>query len=260
MDLTEATHFDYKLSERHPWETARLNVIYKLLEAYSPSIDDSHLNILDLGCGDTFIAENLSGRFINSKIYAIDNAFNEKYINELNIKYRAKSIIISNSTDIINEEIHIILLLDVIEHIEDDVAFLKDLLSKPFITENTKIFITVPAYNSLFTSHDIFLKHYRRYNNKTLIHNLNDAGLNVAASGYFFSFLLLPRILQKLKEKILKPDVKQEEGIGNWNKGNLLSSLIKNILLTDFLITDLFNKIGLKIPGLSNFAVCKKSV
>ncbi|KAI4452578.1 hypothetical protein C823_007162 [Eubacterium plexicaudatum ASF492] len=41
------------------------------------------------------------------------------------------------------------------------------------------ILITVPAFQNLFSLHDIQLKHFRRYNYKSLYHVLDQAGYKI---------------------------------------------------------------------------------
>ena len=70
-------------------------------------------------------------------------------------------------------------MFDVLEHIEDDCATLSNLKRK--LSDNGHIFITVPAYNWLWSEHDEINHHKRRYSkysldlisllNKTIINN-----------------------------------------------------------------------------------------
>ena len=117
--------------------------------------------------------------------------------------------------------------------------------------------ITVPAFQSLFMQHDHFLGHFRRYTNKTLKNRLEAAGMTVSKTGYFFFSLIIYRSLELLKERLSK---KQEaQGIGNWDKGKTLSRIMYSILIMDFFIFRLLAMIGIKTPGLSNYAICQKS-
>ena len=55
----------------------------------------------------------------------------------------------------------VVIMMDVLEHIEDDYAILKEIRSA--ISSNGHYFITVPAFMSVWSSHDVYLGHYRRY-------------------------------------------------------------------------------------------------
>ena len=88
----------------------------------------------------------------------------------------------------------IILAMDVLEHIKEDHAALKEWRNT--LKPDGLLLITVPAFQHLWSSHDIFLGHYKRYNNKSLNDLANSAGLEaVRIHLYFFfyiSFSLFP--------------------------------------------------------------------
>lgn len=83
-----------------------------------------------------------------------------------------------------------VLLLDVLEHFEDDSSFLNLLYHK--IDEGGVLLITVPAYRCLWSSEDDYAKHYRRYTEKELKRKSEEAGFGVLYAGYFMQFLFLP--------------------------------------------------------------------
>ena len=121
--------------------------------------------------------------------------------------------------------------------------------------------IAVPAFQSLFCSHDDFLGHYRRYTNKSLKVNLAEAGLNVFKIGYFFFSLLPIRIIEVIKESIIKPSSKiNATGLTKWEGSKTKSIFLKNILLLDISIAFTLKKIGINMVGLSNYAICRRSV
>ncbi|MDE7312173.1 MAG: hypothetical protein K2N87_11245 [Eubacterium sp.] len=82
------------------------------------------------------------------------------------------------------------LLLDVLEHIEDDVGFLK--LMRQKLVPGGKILLTVPAFQVLWSSEDEAAGHYRRYTARQAEEAALKAGFTVLYSNYFFGFLFLP--------------------------------------------------------------------
>lgn len=259
MDLREVKGRQGKELKRHPWELARAEVIHHQLKN---QLKASNFNsILDLGCGDTFLVEFLAQKFSHIQFYAIDIAFTDEQLQYLKSTVPPNVSVYKTLDELKVENLvfDAVLLLDVIEHIEDEISFLKEVKSKSFISENTKFLITVPAYQSLFCSHDTFLGHYRRYTNKLLKGRLNQAGFVVDSKSYFFTMLLLPRILQVIKEKITPPSM-ETTGLVEWEAGKLKTDTIKNILYTDYRLNQILNKLSIKLPGLSNLAVCHPSV
>jgi len=86
-------------------------------------------------------------------------------------------------------------MFDVLEHIEDAAAFLKEIhrVMKP----GSLLFLTVPAHHWLFSKHDIALGHYRRYSKSSLQRELNLAGFKTLEVRYFFASLIFPAFLMR---------------------------------------------------------------
>jgi SAM-dependent methyltransferase len=262
MDLREIKKRDELIiQKRHPWEIARVNVVKDLLKRNFSHYDGKA--ILDIGCGDTFVVEELALYLKNSDFYAIDTAFTDEVMEVYRNKISNPNIHLFKSLEeallVIQKEVALITLLDVVEHIEDDIQFLSNLSKSNFMTNETEILITVPAFQSLFCSHDTFLGHYRRYTNGLLQKHIEKSGLKKVSAGYFFSSLLLPRVFQVWKEK-LSPDENQTTGLVEWNGSKAKTKFISNILFFDYKIGRFFKYFGLNIIGLSNYMICKKSV
>ena len=58
-------------------------------------------------------------------------------------------------------EVDGVLLADVLEHVEDDAAFVEDIVAS--LKPGGMLFITVPAHQFLWSHHDVVLGHLRRY-------------------------------------------------------------------------------------------------
>jgi len=84
-------------------------------------------------------------------------------------------------------------LFDVVEHIEDDLKFLKGVHET--LAPDGLVFITVPAFTLLWSSEDVHAGHFRRYRLSQLRALLQKAGFRVEFSSYFFCPLALPIFL-----------------------------------------------------------------
>jgi hypothetical protein len=263
MDLKEIAL--NKSKQRHPWELARIKVVTYFIQKLIASNKKKKITILDVGSGDTFLIKELSRVFGNAFFFAVDIGYDAEYILNANREFKIQNLNITVFNNLQSAEeaaggsVDLVLLLDVIEHVSNDIEFLKTVSASPVITNDTLFLITVPAYQSLFSNHDVFLGHYRRYNNKLLATNISKANLKTNEIGYFFTFPLVFRFFQKLKEKIFTPK-NNATGIGNWKGGKFSSNLLLWMLQKDFLISSSLMKMKIKLPGLSNFAICKKSV
>ncbi len=80
------------------------------------------------------------------------------------------------------------LLLDVIEHVEDDVGLVRQYADK--VAPGTRFIVTVPAFMWLWSDHDLFLEHFRRYTLEGIENVIRAGGLTVERGCYFYGFLL----------------------------------------------------------------------
>jgi hypothetical protein len=78
--------------------------------------------------------------------------------------------------------------LDVIEHIEDDRAFLEQLIVA--LDPGTTVIITVPALQRLWSQWDVSLGHHRRYDRRSLRALLASLPVDVVEVSYLFPELV----------------------------------------------------------------------
>jgi len=262
MDLVEARQRGFTAATRHPWELARLEVVRRLIDG-SVGLGPGAA-VLDVGCGDTFVVEQLAATYPAAAFHAVDTAFTDDLIAHYRAHLQAKNVFVSSSLDTIalppGQRISLILLMDVLEHIADDHGFLTQLLAHPALSADTRVLITVPAYQALFCSHDKALGHYRRYSNDQVRHLLERSGLAPLELGYFFSSLVPMRVVQVMKERLVGvPEGTETTGLVTWKGGSTTTAVLKNLLILDSRVSAALGRLGLTVPGLSNFAVCRKS-
>jgi SAM-dependent methyltransferase len=234
---------------RHPWEIARvLHIIKMLKDIKSPNIPFS---VLDIGCGDCYVASKLKEQFPFVNYSGIDTSLTE----ELVVKKRKENIWVTNSWSDINEQKYdLILLFDVLEHVKNDSVFLNEVTEK-FMSENSYSLITAPFHRFLFGNHDIFLGHFRRYNFFTFRKLSKESNLEIIKQGQFFFMPFLLRIAQKTAQILFykNDDTSNKQGVGYWKSNGLVTALIVKMLILDFTIFSFF-------PGLSGYIICKKLV
>jgi len=244
MDIKEQKRINAKEFHRHPWEMIRLEFIINILKnVYRNNSFPS--SILDIGAGDLYISELLSNYFLSSKIVSVDTAYEHCF--------DSGRVHVVNSMDSVpNDRYSLILLLDVLEHIDDDVGFLSSLV-KRFSSSNTIFLIAVPLHPSLFSEHDINLGHRRRYTYSELLSRMEETGLNIINSGNLFSSLFIFRMLQVIFGKVfrkLRPGYKGSSfaDVAAWNHSALLTTIVRTLLRFDV-------KIANKLPGLSGYVL-----
>jgi len=242
MDLTEKT----ANSNRHPWELSRAHCILNLIKQYTLS------SVADIGAGDRFFASKLKAA-VCGNVYAIDTGYGEEPETAGGIHC------LNNISQLHRIEDGAVVLMDVLEHVENDSVFLRDTLEK--ISSGGLVVITVPSFQFLFSDHDKFLKHLRRYNKKQLLTLMRSNNLNVERCHYFYTSLFFIRMLSLLTKKTGKKNsLDKVNGIGTWrfNEKHIITRAVYTILNIDFSVCCFCAKFNIYLPGLSLLAVCRK--
>ena len=248
MDLRESNQSN---ANRHPWELARATALRDIVET---CITPRPRSILDIGCGDGYLIDALfsAGECV---INAIDVHMTEMQRNEI-AKIRPR-VLFHNSYQTLGGSKHdLITMFDVLEHIEDDAAFLRETIHR-FAEPGGGIFLTVPAFQFLFSSHDLFLKHCRRYSQARLLAVLGQLGVQVTASGYLFGGLLPVRTAAVLLERLFGASGSSGHGVGRWRQGAIITNIIKGVLDADNCFLTRLSRMGITLPGLTVWALCK---
>jgi SAM-dependent methyltransferase len=146
-----------EMEEKHWWFVGRRRLVRRVLEhAVAPS---SEKLVIDVGCGTganiAFLDQDYTGLGIDSNALAIESARR---------RFPDTEFLCGVAPNVAGErwqQARAILLMDVLEHIEDDFLFFSQLLAD--LTPGTHVLITVPALRSLWSPHDLAFGHYRRY-------------------------------------------------------------------------------------------------
>ncbi len=126
-------------------------------------------------------------------------------------------------------------LFDVLEHIKDDVSFLKTLSG--LLIQGGRLYLTVPAHQVLWSVVDENAGHYRRYTIKSLSKILSHAGFDVEFASYFFVLMVVPIIFFRSIPSLL--GLRKSRDVEDY-KGELAhSSVFVNRLLSRLLSIEL---------------------
>jgi len=98
----------------------------------------------------------------------------------------------------------VVAVLDVVEHVEDDLAMMTDLAKR--MDPGASLVVTVPALQWAFSSWDTELGHYRRYSRPQVRRLLERAGFDVADVAYLFPEMLPMLLIRKLR-RVRRTDV-----------------------------------------------------
>jgi hypothetical protein len=143
------------------------------------------LTIIDIGSGSGFFAYELEktlGAAI-AKVWLVDIGYSEAEMAPTRgAKVEMVHDVPMNVTD------GLFIMMDVLEHLPDDLAMLQRVKASA-VGDNNHFFITVPAFQSLWSGHDVFLEHYRRYTIPMLSGVLHKAGFRRIRNYYLYGAL-----------------------------------------------------------------------
>ncbi|MBY0371225.1 hypothetical protein K2X33_11100 [bacterium] len=255
MDLRELA-ITQTTAGRHPWESARADAVEFLLRQAGVQ---PQTRILDFGCGDSFLVSHLGKCFGMEQVSAIDRAFTPEVKISLHKQYGAHLRLFDSlpAFEQAGGTSDLVLLLDVLEHCEKDVETLAELVRSPAVAPGAGFLITVPAFQGLFSKHDDFLGHYRRYSLEQMVEVAEASGLQVEKRSYFFSSLLAPRALQVALER-MGLSKQEAKGLGGYTPRKFVDSAIRGVLLADFRVCEGLSRLGVHVPGLSCMVFARK--
>ena len=92
------------------------------------------------------------------------------------------------------------LLLDVLEHQEDDAAFMADFVGR--LDPGATLIVTVPALQGLWSGWDVALGHYRRYDRDGFRRAVAGLPVEVVELSYLFPELLPPALARRALRRV----------------------------------------------------------
>lgn len=169
--------------------------------------------LVDIGAGSALFSKELIRTNLVNSVVAVDTGYEKNYFD------KDDQILYAQSASY--AEANYFLLTDVLEHVENDLDFLHSIVSEA--NNNSRFIITVPALNCLWSGHDVYLKHFRRYTKKQLISLVENSGLQVWTVRYTYSTVFLMALIQrKIAGKSTASQMKQN----NWFVSKLLELLL----------------------------------
>ena len=173
----------------HFWMNWRFKFLITQLKENKIQIKKS-LKIMDLGCGNGVLSNQLEKRF-KIKIDRVDSNEDSLKLNQ-NVKGRIICYNIKEKKKKLRNYYDLIFIFDVIEHVKNDNNFLKDVLFH--LKSNGIVIINVPSIQKLFSKYDKAVGHLRRYSKKDF--KILNSKLNIhLISINYWGLLLLPILI-----------------------------------------------------------------
>ena len=193
--MEQAYAIEYReLYERHWWWRSREGEILRQLDRFMKR--DGSNSILDVGCGDGLFFDKLesfgsvAGVEADPHTMTADNRWRKQiHCRFFDDQFQP------------NKKYDAILMLDILEHMPDAPGALRH--AKTLLNPNGILIATVPAFNSLWTSHDDLNHHEIRYTKKTFCPIVSESGFDLLESRYLYHWTCPVKLAIRLKESIL---------------------------------------------------------
>jgi 2-polyprenyl-3-methyl-5-hydroxy-6-metoxy-1,4-benzoquinol methylase len=233
MDLKEEDILGADIG-RHWYYRSKAAALGKMVAPVAPR------HILDVGAGSGFFSRHLLTDAGAQSALCVDTG----YPADRDDSVAGKPILYRR--DIGPTACDLVLMMDVLEHVDDDRGLVRHYAAK--VPAGAHFLATVPAFQFLWSGHDVFLEHRRRYRLSEIEATMRDAGLDVARSAYYFGLVFPLAAAVRLVER---------------NTGEPRSSLRKHGAFANGLLTGLCAaELPLfplnRLAGLSAFVLARK--
>jgi len=176
------------------WYVNKRKIVENLLRHFSPS----GKRLLEIGSGGGYFVSQLSGRgwdVVAGDIHLTAAHFAREHGVNNTLVFDANRIwpFTDNSFDVL-------IMLDVLEHLEDDAAVLAECFR--ILRPGATVVITVPAHPYLYGHRDELLSHKRRYTRKSLSTAIRSTEFEILKLTYWNAISYLPVLALAWKEKV----------------------------------------------------------
>ena len=186
----------YRLESFYWWFVARRKLLKWVVERVTSQSGPGR--ILDVGCG-TGINSTLLAEYGETVSCDVSPEAME-YCKERGVRNLALSRV--ETLSFVSASFDLVVALDVLEHIEDDLAGMGEL--RRVMRQGGLLIITVPAYGFLWSEHDEALQHKRRYAAYELRNKLTRAGFEVERITFYITLLFFPILIVRVLQNIFK--------------------------------------------------------
>jgi SAM-dependent methyltransferase len=179
--------------DRHWWYRGRRRIVRDELSRLGVR---PGARVLDAGCGSGRLLDSLAGY---GQVSGLDMNPNSVEI----AKRRGHEDVRQGPVESLpweDETFDLVTCLDVVEHTADDRVTMREL--SRVAKHGGQLLITVPALQALWSTHDVFNNHYRRYDRRMMRALAADTGLRIERMTYFNSLLLPPAVAVRLLQRL----------------------------------------------------------
>ena len=197
----------FEVEESHWWYVGRRRIIQSLVKKICASLNNPNPSILDVGCGT---GANLKMLAAFGKTEGVDISpqavefCRQRGLDSVKLGAAEQLPYGNGSFDLVTS-------LDVVEHLDDDVAGLREM--RRVLRPDGRLLVFVPAFMFLWGVQDDVSNHRRRYTLPGLLKAVEAAGFSVEWSSYANISFFLPVLLVRSVMRWLGLRASTEYGI-----------------------------------------------
>lgn len=146
--------------------------------------------VMDVGAGSGYFSRHLAERGLIDETLCVDIGYErdrEERVGGAMLRFLKAPVACGAD---------VALFMDVLEHVPDDAALLASY--RAYLPRAAHAIITVPAFRFLWSGHDVFLEHYRRYTLATLSDTIARAGYRLVQGHYFYGLVFPAAVAARL--------------------------------------------------------------
>jgi len=185
----------YEVEETHWWHIGRRRIIESFVKQICERFEDTRPHILDVGCGTGGNLRMLSNFGEAEGVDISTDAVSLCCERGLNVKLGT-----AEELPFDDASFDLVTALDVVEHLDDDVAGLREM--RRLLRPGGYVLIFVPTFMWLWGVQDDISHHRRRYRLAELRRAVREAGFEVERTTYANITFLLPTFLGRLLMRI----------------------------------------------------------
>ncbi len=203
-----------RVEDSHWWFVGRRAILESFLQQIVLQIRNpkSEIRILDVGCGTGANLEMLAQFGESEGVDISDDAL--EFCKAKGLKVHKG---LAEKLPFADESFEVVTALDVVEHLDDDVAGLKEM--HRVLKKGGNALIFVPAFMWLWGVQDDISNHRIRYTKKQIVERLEKAGFEIERATYanwtFFAPILAGRTIMKITG--IKPESENNVNISALN-------------------------------------------
>ena len=176
----------FQVEETHWWYVGRRQIIQSLVERIREALNNPKPRILDVGCGTganlKMLADYGKAEGVDISSQAVEFC-HQRGLESVKLGAAEQLPYEDDSFDLVTA-------LDVVEHLDDDVAGLREM--RRVLRRDGRVLLFVPAFMFLWGVQDDVSNHRRRYTLPSLLRAVEEAGFSVEWSSYANISFFLP--------------------------------------------------------------------